>query len=100
MGGSGATATLDEAGYEDVVSMKQNGPMEAFIRRVLQAHGATVEKEDSLRGMVPYYSGEKASQSFEQLVAELAGAKWVLNFDKRTESILEVKASSKSKLGL
>mmetsp|Transcript_154052 Transcript_154052/g.268465 ORF Transcript_154052/g.268465 Transcript_154052/m.268465 type:complete len:83 (+) Transcript_154052:1-249(+) len=45
--------------------------MEAYIRRAIKYMGFTVRDDASLQGIVPYYSGVKATQSFENLLLEL-----------------------------
>merc|ERR1712118_654418 len=45
--------------------------MEAFIRRVADHVGRRVVNEGELHGIVPFYSGEKNTQSFALLEGEI-----------------------------
>merc|ERR1719277_2914728 len=69
--GSGATATLNESGYEAVAHRKQNSEMEAFVRRVVKQLGMRITNEGKLQGMLPWYSGNYSMQSYGKLVDEL-----------------------------
>jgi hypothetical protein len=62
---------LSEEGYKTVVELKDNHEMAHFIKRVAEEHGYEIADAGSLSGVVPYYSGKKATQSFVALAAEL-----------------------------
>jgi len=62
---------LSEAGYHNVASMKDHDSMDHFIRRVVAHHGCHVKDEGALAGMIPYYSGHKAHQTFAALDNEV-----------------------------
>jgi len=67
----GNRASMDERGYKAVANLKDNAEMEAYIRRACQFMGFAVRDDAHVRGLVPYYSGEKSTQSFESLLLEL-----------------------------
>jgi len=68
---SGYRAAMDERGYKAIANLKNNVEMEAFIRRACRYMGFSIRDESSLQGIVPYYSGVKDVQSFENLLLEL-----------------------------
>mmetsp|Transcript_55457 Transcript_55457/g.102591 ORF Transcript_55457/g.102591 Transcript_55457/m.102591 type:complete len:290 (-) Transcript_55457:263-1132(-) len=68
---SGATASLDETGYQAVAVKGCTHEMKVFIRRVVDTLGMRIVNEGGLSGFAPYYSGEKAVQSYQRLVHEL-----------------------------
>jgi hypothetical protein len=65
------TAPLDELGYKKVAKLDSHAGMEAYIRRVVQNTGCRVADEAQLQGIIPYYSGERAVQSYAALEAEV-----------------------------
>jgi len=73
-GGLGRNAPLDEAGYAKVAAVRSGPDMEAFVRRVIASLGFAVDDEAALQEVVPYYSGEISTQSFDALRKELLGA--------------------------
>eukprot|EP00928_Gymnodinium_smaydae_P064575 TRINITY_DN4786_c0_g1_i2.p1 TRINITY_DN4786_c0_g1~~TRINITY_DN4786_c0_g1_i2.p1 ORF type:complete len:718 (+),score=169.05 TRINITY_DN4786_c0_g1_i2:1570-3723(+) len=76
----GAVATLGETGYQEVAQVRSNVQMEMYVRRVIHAHGGFINSEGDLLGVVPFYSGEKAVQSYDALMKELARATWLSGF--------------------
>jgi len=78
----GFRAAMDERGYKAVASLKDNAEMEAFVRRAVRFMGFIVKDESSMQGIIPYYSGEKATQSFENLLLELERHAHDVNEDK------------------
>lgn len=62
---------LDEKGYSAVAALQDDSQMEIYVRRVVDKLGLHVNDEGSLKGLVPYYSGIKAKQTYMDLVAEL-----------------------------
>jgi hypothetical protein len=62
---------LSEDGYKTVAELKDDHEMAHFIKRVAKEHGYEIADAGSLSGVVPYYSGKKATQSFVALAAEL-----------------------------
>lgn len=64
-------ATLNEAGYLGVAARRSNKQMELFVQRLCTQMGFTITDIGGLKGMVPYYSGRKSTQSFKILLAEL-----------------------------
>jgi len=71
---SGKTAPLNERGYKGVAKLRSQKQMEIFVRRLVANQGLYVVDEGALRGMVPYYSGAKATQSFKALTTEIEKA--------------------------
>mmetsp|Transcript_51935 Transcript_51935/g.123640 ORF Transcript_51935/g.123640 Transcript_51935/m.123640 type:complete len:304 (-) Transcript_51935:303-1214(-) len=68
---SGSSATLDEAGYQAVATARNTQEMKVFIRHVVESMHGEVINEGGLSGFAPYYSGERATQSFARLTQEL-----------------------------
>jgi len=62
---------LDEDGYLDVAGLRNNKKMELFVERLCAEMGFVITDPGGLKGMVPYYSGRKSTQSFEILQKEL-----------------------------
>jgi len=88
----GHRAAMDERGYKAVADLKDSAEMEAYIRRACQFMGFIVKEDGALKGIVPYYSGEKATQSFENLLLELernahddAEEKWIIPEQEEVE---------------
>jgi len=71
---TGSTATLDEKGYKSVSELKNNTEMTTFIQRVVNEMGGYITDEAGFNGVVPYYSGERATQSFVALRQEILSA--------------------------
>merc|ERR1719160_631905 len=90
--GVGAKAALDEKGYKAVAKLKSNKEMEAYVRRVLNKLGLHVVDEGALKGVVPYYSGKKSTQSYAKLVEEI---KQVRQEKKRKKRWLKTHAEFK-----
>jgi len=67
----GATAVLDERGYQSIVKLKSNTEMEIFIRRTIADLNLRILNEGALAGMIPFYSGTQDHQSMEKLQLEL-----------------------------
>mmetsp|Transcript_153849 Transcript_153849/g.268118 ORF Transcript_153849/g.268118 Transcript_153849/m.268118 type:complete len:170 (+) Transcript_153849:1-510(+) len=67
----GQKASLDEQGYKAVAALKNNAQMDKFIRRAAQNLNLEIKNQGSLAGIVPYYSGVNAEQSYEKLLLEL-----------------------------
>lgn len=67
----GQNVTLDETGYRIVVEKVSDAEMELFIRRVIEQLGLVVRDEGKFKGMVPFYSGKAANQTFNALVGEI-----------------------------
>lgn len=78
--GLGSTAILGEDGIRQVALLKDHTQMSVFILRLIEKGGFEVKAGhmDDLNGLVPWYSGTLASQSFENLKIELAKAKWLM----------------------
>lgn len=68
---TGAFAPLNEVGYVAVAALQNETQMERYIRRAAAALDMTVKSDQSLRGLVPFYSGTKSKRSFAALQAEM-----------------------------
>merc|ERR1719420_1697674 len=55
-----------------MVALKNDRAMASFVKRVAAELGYKITSLPKLNGVVPYYSGKKAKQSFKALKAELA----------------------------
>lgn len=75
-GKTGSTAELSEDGYQAVAALGSNDEMKTFARRVLRTLSREVQDEGFFSGLVQFYSGEIAVQSFGRLREELIGADW------------------------
>mmetsp|Transcript_93200 Transcript_93200/g.164871 ORF Transcript_93200/g.164871 Transcript_93200/m.164871 type:complete len:421 (-) Transcript_93200:158-1420(-) len=64
-------AQLNEQGYEAVAATQDARRMEIFVRRLASDLGMKIVDEGALKGFVPYYSGQKDTQSFEAMREEL-----------------------------
>lgn len=67
---------LSEGGYRIVAGFRDAEAMKAFIRRVVEMDGGNVYNDGDLEGLVPFYDGEAATQSFERLRWELQRVSW------------------------
>lgn len=67
----GGTAPLTEKGYKSVAVLHSQKEMEAYIRRVIADRDLHILDEGGLKGMLPYYSGLKATQSLKALSTEI-----------------------------
>merc|ERR1712222_288167 len=65
------TAALSEAGYQSVAALHDGSQMRDYVRRVADSLELDIIDQGHLSGMVMYYSGECASQSFAALVKDL-----------------------------
>eukprot|EP00928_Gymnodinium_smaydae_P072042 TRINITY_DN55480_c1_g1_i1.p1 TRINITY_DN55480_c1_g1~~TRINITY_DN55480_c1_g1_i1.p1 ORF type:complete len:420 (+),score=89.82 TRINITY_DN55480_c1_g1_i1:75-1334(+) len=99
----GESASLNEAGYNAVVSLRSQDAMEAFTERLLAEDGLKIKDTSMLRRIMPFYNGECAKQSMKALRAELHEATaphgchdaWVAQTSsaKKNVSLLEKKPS-------
>jgi len=67
-----AEVSLDEDGYTTIAKLNSEREMLYFVKRVAEENGYKISDIGSLHGVVPYYSGKKATQSFIALQDELA----------------------------
>jgi len=67
----GSTAPLNEDGYQTVASLGSSLEMAEFAHRVANDLNFDVIKEEGLKGMVPYYSGERTKSNFTALKNEM-----------------------------
>jgi len=67
----GSTAPLNEEGYQMVAGLGSSLEMVEFAHRVANDMNFDVIKEEGLRGMVPYYSGERTKSNFTALKQEM-----------------------------
>jgi len=69
---SGMSAPLNEEGYMGVAALRSAFQMKLFIRRIVSQIGGRVVSESGMDDVVPFYSGEKATQNYANLFAEVA----------------------------
>merc|ERR1719440_2551899 len=69
--GPGLTETLNEQGYKTVAKLNNAGEMNAFIHRLINHLGLEVKDRNAILGVVPWYDGTNATQSYEALTYEL-----------------------------
>lgn len=81
----GSTAPLSEEGYQTVAALGSSLEMAEFAHRVANDMNLDVIKEEGLRGMVPYYSGERTKSNYTALKEEMTkvsskpdGTGWVV----------------------
>lgn len=67
----GKTAPLSNQGYNAVAALGSNLEMAEFARRVAEDQHLEVKSERGLKGLVPYYSGDRTRHDFDTLAAEL-----------------------------
>jgi len=67
----GHAASLSENGYRAVAMAHSRAAMQAFATRILQQEGLEMTKPRHLEGVLKYYDGECATQSYENLINEL-----------------------------
>jgi len=79
---SGMRAPLSHKGLEALVNLKNNTETERFVLRVIDDLGYKVTSQMSVMGLVPFYSGAKATKSFGALLEELDHAASPLNGGK------------------
>jgi hypothetical protein len=63
--------TLDEHGYRSVVASRSNRAMRKFVEHLAEDMSLSIVDPGGLSGMVPYYSGQRSTQSFRALRSEL-----------------------------
>jgi len=93
-GVSGVSAPLNETGYQKVAELKSDNEMASYVRRVLKAHKLALKegKLGDFNGVVKYYSGTRATQSFLRLQEELKHAQWVDSLKLEGTSMVQQKA--------
>mmetsp|Transcript_86003 Transcript_86003/g.151906 ORF Transcript_86003/g.151906 Transcript_86003/m.151906 type:complete len:253 (+) Transcript_86003:91-849(+) len=69
--GTGSIAPLNNAGYVTVANTRDPQQMKAYVLRLVNAMGLQVRDHAGLLGVIPFYDGEKAIQSFASLKDEL-----------------------------
>merc|ERR1719444_300112 len=67
----GSTAPLNNDGYQTVASLGSSLEMAEFVHRVAADMKLDIVKEEGLKGMVPYYSGERTKSNYTALQAEI-----------------------------
>jgi len=95
---------LSEAGYQEIVALHSDNAMTAFVKGLLAKEGKTITDLGELNGVVPWFSGTRASQSLEELKTELASKSWIVPSvpeaaqaesaapEQATEAVVEQKA--------
>lgn len=66
-----ASAALSEDGFQAVAALGHRELMRAYVRRVAKEEGLRITNEGALSGVLPYYTGECAKQSYSAIVREL-----------------------------
>jgi len=69
--GLGATADIDEGGYEAVAKLKDDEEMRTFILRVIESYDCRLMSDGGLMGIVPWFSGTTAVQTLAKLEESL-----------------------------
>mmetsp|Transcript_72420 Transcript_72420/g.132586 ORF Transcript_72420/g.132586 Transcript_72420/m.132586 type:complete len:515 (-) Transcript_72420:150-1694(-) len=69
--GPGLTAPLNQDGYLQVAELKSSSQMAVFIQRIINRLGFTVKNKYGLQGIVPWFNGENATQSYRALQREI-----------------------------
>jgi len=62
---------FSEAGYNAIASTGNRTQLAFFVTHLLTRHSMKIKDEDHLNGMLRFYDGECAKQSYKALVAEL-----------------------------
>jgi len=81
--GLGATAAMDEQGYQAVAKLKDDEEMKTFILRVVEDYDCHVKDDFGLMGIVPWFSGTTAVQTLGKLEKSLLfavlanGERWI-----------------------
>lgn len=68
---TGESAPLDEDGYQALAETMDPAEMEAYVRRVCAKLSLKVADSNGLRELVPRYDGERETQNYGALEAEL-----------------------------
>jgi hypothetical protein len=71
LSGIGTSAPLTELGYKRVAELNSNVEMGIFTLRAIRHLGLEVVDEDRLHGLIPFYSGERSTQSLARLQDEI-----------------------------
>jgi len=93
----GTRVGLSEKGYLDVARLRSNDEMKTFVKRFISELSLKVTDPGGLTGLVPYYSGRKAVQSFASLRIELLSTArkrdgWLVR-DKQKPLLLQTEAT-------
>jgi len=89
-----ADVSLDEFGFQEVRTFRNDEMMALFVKRILEARGKIVTNEGELLGLVQWYDGAKEAQSFAQLQSELEEKPWVVDGVPPTPVVDEIHASA------
>lgn len=87
-------APLNEAGYQRVALLKNDGDMKTFIKRILAKLGYDVTDEGQLSGFSSYYSGTQAVQQYDKLEKELQVVPWVQKHPAKAQPVKAVEAKA------
>mmetsp|Transcript_124168 Transcript_124168/g.215229 ORF Transcript_124168/g.215229 Transcript_124168/m.215229 type:complete len:281 (-) Transcript_124168:25-867(-) len=88
---NGWNVDLNEKGYQAIAHLKDKTQMRIFVRRLVHNLGMGLKDEGGLEGVLPYYNGQAAVQTFSNLAAELKRTadggehRWVTFLDKATQ---------------
>jgi hypothetical protein len=73
-GSIGRLAPQTDQGYYSVMALKSDAEMNAFISRAAKDHNFSVNNSSGLAGLVPWFSGVCAVQTYSSLVERLRAA--------------------------
>lgn len=90
----GLSVPLTEEGYQQVAALKSDQSMEFFAVRILNSKGMESTNESELQGLVPWFSGSKAVQSFAKLGTEAMSKPWVKKAVDSNEDLSKSSAQS------
>jgi uncharacterized protein YggL (DUF469 family) len=98
-GGIGRLAPQSDQGYYSVMSLKNDAEMNAFISRAIKQNNFSVTNSLGLAGMVPWFSGVCAVQTYSSLVERLRAAArrglWLTNRSTAPNTSSSVNQDSK-----
>jgi hypothetical protein len=97
-------APLSEEGYYALASSRSNRKMERFIERVAIDLDLQLTDVGGLKGVVPYYSGQKDTQSFDALQRELLTTAadpegWLTKKTRHENSLMQTGSTQTSATG-
>jgi hypothetical protein len=98
-GSIGRLAPQSDQGYYSVMSLKSDAEMNSFISRAIKQNNFSVTNSSGLAGMVPWFSGVCAVQTYSSLVERLRAAArrglWLTNRSTAPNTSASVNQDSK-----
>lgn len=67
--------SMDEDGFKAVATMGSSAAMTTFFRKLVASMGLHIKDEMFMRNVMPYYSGECANQTYQDLLGEMKRAR-------------------------